>query len=97
MILGIDAGNIRAGGGVTHLVELLRAARPQAHGFERVIVWSSAATLAQLRSLGGSTDHIHHFQHLIDFSVIAPVTAVVMSIPPVGLIKWLVGGDPVGG
>jgi glycosyltransferase involved in cell wall biosynthesis len=48
MILGIDAANIRAGGGVTHLVELLRAAQPQAHGFERVIVWSSAATLARL-------------------------------------------------
>jgi glycosyltransferase involved in cell wall biosynthesis len=48
MILGIDASSIRAGGGVTHLVELLRAARPQAHGFERVIVWSGASTLARL-------------------------------------------------
>lgn len=39
MILGIDASNIRAGGGVTHLVELLRAANPSVHGFEKVIVW----------------------------------------------------------
>lgn len=46
MILGIDASNIRSGGGVTHLVELLRAATPSNHGFARVIVWSGSATLA---------------------------------------------------
>ena len=48
MILGIDASNLRTGGGVTHLVELLRAARPQAHGFSRIIVWGGQRTLAQL-------------------------------------------------
>ena len=48
MILGIDASNIRAGGGVIHLFELLRAADPTAHGFDSVIVWASQATLAQL-------------------------------------------------
>lgn len=45
MIVGIDASNIRAGGGVTHLVELLRAANPPAQGFSRVIVWSGRRTL----------------------------------------------------
>lgn len=45
MRLGIDASNIRAGGGVTHLVELLRAAKPQEHGFDEVIVWGGSATL----------------------------------------------------
>ncbi len=48
MILGIDAFNIRAGGGVTHLVELLRAANPCVHGFVQVIVWSGEATLARI-------------------------------------------------
>ena len=48
MILGIDASNIRSGGGVTHLVELLRAATPHNHGFERVIVWGGSATVAKL-------------------------------------------------
>ncbi|MHB1055031.1 MAG: glycosyltransferase, partial [Thermoleophilia bacterium] len=48
MILGIDASNIRAGGGVTHLVELLRAAAPGAHGFEQVVVWGGAATLSKI-------------------------------------------------
>ena len=48
MILGIDAFNIRAGGGVTHLVELLRVANPQVHGFKDVIVWGGSATLEKI-------------------------------------------------
>jgi glycosyltransferase involved in cell wall biosynthesis len=50
MNLGIDASNLRGGGGVTHLVEFLGAANPLAHGFERVFVWGPQATLAQLPS-----------------------------------------------
>jgi glycosyltransferase involved in cell wall biosynthesis len=46
--LGIDASNLRVGGGVTHLAELLRAARPQEHGFAQVIVWGGASTLSRL-------------------------------------------------
>lgn len=45
MILGIDASNIRAGGGVAHLANLLRAGEPLAYGYSQVIVWSGAATL----------------------------------------------------
>lgn len=48
MRLGIDASNIRSGGGVTHLVELLRTADPSAHGFTEVVVWASSATLSRL-------------------------------------------------
>jgi glycosyltransferase involved in cell wall biosynthesis len=48
MILGIDASNLRGGGGVTHLVELLAAADPAAAGFTRVIVWSGQATLSRI-------------------------------------------------
>lgn len=48
MILGIDASNIRSGGGVTHLMELLRWANPTAYGFDRVVVWASSNTLARL-------------------------------------------------
>lgn len=43
--LGIDASNIRAGGGLTHLVELLRVADPPSYGFEEVTVWGNRATL----------------------------------------------------
>jgi glycosyltransferase involved in cell wall biosynthesis len=48
MILGIDASNIRAGGGVTHLVELLRAVDPHMHGFSQVVIWSGLTTLNKI-------------------------------------------------
>lgn len=39
MILGIDASNIKAGGGLTHLREMLTHADPIAYGITKVIVW----------------------------------------------------------
>lgn len=48
MRLGIDASNLRAGGGVTHLREFLAAADPGEHGIGRVLVWGGARTLEQL-------------------------------------------------
>lgn len=50
MILGIDASNSRGGGGLTHLVELLRAANPSMHGFSQVIVWSGRAALTRIEN-----------------------------------------------
>jgi glycosyltransferase involved in cell wall biosynthesis len=48
MRLGIDASNIRDGGGVTHLTSLLSAADPARHGISHVRVWSSSPTLDRL-------------------------------------------------
>lgn len=48
MHVGIDASNLRFGGGVTHLVQLLDAADPVRDGFGRVTVWSGGATAARL-------------------------------------------------
>jgi glycosyltransferase involved in cell wall biosynthesis len=48
MRLGIDASNLRQGGGVTHLVELLRAADPPNYGFNQVVVWGGRATLDRI-------------------------------------------------
>lgn len=48
MILGIDATNIRTGGGLTHLKEMLSNATPSQFGFDTVVVWSSQATLDKL-------------------------------------------------
>lgn len=45
MRIAIDASNIRGGGGVTHLVEFLRAADPAAEGVEKIILWACRATL----------------------------------------------------
>lgn len=46
--LGIDATNIRQGGGVTHLSQLLLAAEPGAAGIARITVWASTGTAATL-------------------------------------------------
>ena len=48
MRAGIDATNLRHGGGITHLAELLGAAEPAAVGFKRVVVWGGRPTLSML-------------------------------------------------
>ena len=48
LTIGIDAANLRRGGGVTHLLELLRAARPDASDIDRVVVWAGQPTLNAL-------------------------------------------------
>ena len=48
MIIGIDASNLRKGGGVTHLYELLRAADPAKHNFEKIVIWSEKKTLDKI-------------------------------------------------
>lgn len=47
-MVGIDATNLRCGGGVTHLIELLTVAEPDKHGIARVVVWGGEQTLAKL-------------------------------------------------
>ena len=46
IILGIDASNIKSGGGLTHLFEILKVANPQKYDFDKVIIWSSKKTLS---------------------------------------------------
>jgi glycosyltransferase involved in cell wall biosynthesis len=45
MTIGIDASNLRGGGGVTHLVELLRAVNPEQADIERIVIWGGRSTL----------------------------------------------------
>lgn len=45
MILCIDASNLSTGGGRTHIVELLRNARPREAGFDSVVIWGTPDTL----------------------------------------------------
>ena len=45
MKIGIDAVNIRHGGGITHLKELLDHASPEKDKFSKIIVWSNKDTL----------------------------------------------------
>jgi len=61
MIIGIDASNIRFGGGVTHLVELLRAADHFQYNFDKIIVWASQSTLDSIHDqpwLSKRTDYV---------------------------------------
>lgn len=48
LTIGIDASNLRLGGGITHLVELLRAAVPESYGVDRVVVWGGQHILDEL-------------------------------------------------
>ena len=49
--VGIDASNLRSGGPITHITELLRHARPASHGIGRVTVWGGTSTLARIPDL----------------------------------------------
>lgn len=46
--IGVDATNISSGGGLTHLVELLRATDNEAIGFARMTIWCSLQTSKHL-------------------------------------------------
>lgn len=47
MHIGIDASNIRRGGGITHLACLLSEAQPERDGFERITLWGTQPLLDQ--------------------------------------------------
>jgi len=46
--IGIDATNIRIGGGITHLLEFLEAIDPQAMQIQEVVIWGGQITLNAL-------------------------------------------------
>lgn len=49
--LGIDATNIRMGGGITHLSQLLQGSDPRNNGIDRVTVWSGLSTASSLPNM----------------------------------------------
>ncbi|MER8383594.1 glycosyltransferase family 1 protein [Mesorhizobium sp. M1399] len=61
MRIGIDASNIRRGGGVTHLVEILRAADPQRLGISDVVVWANREVLQQIEDRSWLTKRHHRY------------------------------------
>lgn len=48
LVIGIDATNLRGGGGITHLAELLTAAEPEKYSIAKVVVWGGELTLSKL-------------------------------------------------
>jgi glycosyltransferase involved in cell wall biosynthesis len=45
LIIGIDASNLRSGGGLVHLIEVLRNADPIRNNFFQIVVWGCRSTL----------------------------------------------------
>ena len=50
MIVGIDASNLKRGGGRTHLIELISIMEPALYNFEKVIIWGNRDTLDSLKN-----------------------------------------------
>ena len=48
MILGIDASNIRVGGGLTHLKEILKYGEIKNYDIKKIVIWSSEKTLNEI-------------------------------------------------
>lgn len=48
LIIGIDATNIRDGGGLSHLVEVLKVINVAQLDIDRIIVWGGMSTLSQI-------------------------------------------------
>jgi glycosyltransferase involved in cell wall biosynthesis len=48
VVIGIDVTNLRGGGGVTHLIELVTASEPEKSGVSKVVVFGGRQTLDKL-------------------------------------------------
>ena len=48
LTIGVDATNLRDGGGVTHLVEILRHGQPESYGISKVVVFGGQQILNRL-------------------------------------------------
>jgi len=48
MIIGIDASNIRAGGGLTNLIELMNGLDVSKHQIDNIIIWAGKDTASKL-------------------------------------------------
>ena len=48
LTIGIDATNLSTGGGVTHILELIKAVDPSDHGISKVVIWGSSKILDKL-------------------------------------------------
>lgn len=61
MNITIDASNIRKGGGVTHLQEVLHAVDFKKHRIKKVNLWAPAATLDRIGQIPNMITHQHPF------------------------------------
>ena len=52
MIIGIDASNIRSGGGLTNLIELINGLDISKHEIDKIIIWAGNNTIKKIPSRG---------------------------------------------
>lgn len=55
MIVGIDASNVRGGGGFTYLSRLVAAVHPEDHGIREIRIWANHSTAKNLPDRPGVT------------------------------------------
>ena len=48
--IGLDASNLRQGGGVTHLIGLISVLDPKTHNFKKLIIWGNKKILSRLKN-----------------------------------------------
>ena len=48
MNIGIDATNLKAGGGAKHIIELLKYAEPKKYGINKIVIWGQKNILDQI-------------------------------------------------
>jgi glycosyltransferase involved in cell wall biosynthesis len=48
LVVGVDASNIRLGGGVTHLIEIFKNFEPARHQISKIVLWAGKETLDQI-------------------------------------------------
>ena len=48
IVVGIDASNIKRGGGITHLSNLLNSFRPEKYGIDKIILWGGEPILNKI-------------------------------------------------
>lgn len=59
MRIGIDASNLRVGGGLMHLYQLLEKADPGSHRFNEITVWAGKSTLQGLPARNAWLNLVH--------------------------------------
>ncbi len=61
MVIGIDASNIRGGGGITHLKAILEHADIENSGLGKIVIWASLDTLNKIKDYSFLEKHTHPY------------------------------------
>ncbi len=99
MHLGIDATNIRQGGGITHLVQILSAANPSDQGLSKITVWCSDSVAKILpkkpwliiktnKLINGNMVRRFLFQHF-GLSILMRISGCDMAFSPGGTLPLI--------